>query len=218
MKKVVLCLLIPFLFQQCTDELREIDTVLSTQVEDNLRDQEFASHSGIPFNSYLGKYYKGENQPVLVSEKIENKISKRIKEQAHSYFLDKDISAEWIGDFEFDFGEYEFKVNSDRGIKVLIDDEIVIDDLDNLRQTSYKTFITLNGVHRILIFYNMDKSQIGNIIVEYYQSLHNAKNAKPLNDSKKSVKDFVTSINQVVGIDDADAPGISLEWEKISKE
>lgn len=206
------------MFQQCTDELREIDTVLNTQVEDNLPGQEYSSHSDIPFNSYLGKYYMGENQPSLVSEKIENKISKKIKEQAYSYFLNKDISAEWIGDFEFDFGEYEFIVNSDKGIKVLIDDTIVIDDLDNLRQTSYKTFITLNGVHRILILYNMDKSQIGDIIVAYYQSLHNAKNEKPLSDTKKSVKDFATSISQVVSIDDDEESGISLGWEKIREE
>ena len=126
MKRVIFCLLVPIVFQSCTDELKEIDSVMLT--EDFITRDINLSSKDVPHNSFAAFYYMKEDNKENVDHKIEGKINHKIDKSKS----DKaDLAAYWEGYFDFDSGEYEFQIGSDKQIKISIDDVMIFEGNSN---------------------------------------------------------------------------------------
>ncbi len=212
MKKVILLLLIPFVFQQCTDELYEIDEVITAQGEEKNSNLIVQKNAGsIPLNSYKATYYASENQNSTVTERIESNIGQVYDRLSNANPFTENASTYWVGDFEFEAGDYEFLIQSDKNVTVFIDNQNVFSDVNtSARRTSHKIFKSLDGVHRILIFYNMDKSKIAQKIIEYYTGLHSTEDSSGDQGSSRGVK--VSSFaDKIVEIEDR-IPHVFVNW------
>jgi len=194
MKKVLISLLVPVIFLQCTNELSEIQTVVGDNSSNSSTIPEVAD---IPHNAYKATYFNSRGNKTSITERNENSIEHKFQKNESSNMFNKTTSAFWVGDFDFDGGDYEISVQADKNVTVLVDDKYVFDGIGNVsRRISYNTFKALNGVQRVLVFYNMDKSQIAEMILEYYSEkntkekiLESANSLKP----SKIKSDFATT-------------------------
>ena len=98
MKKVIFGLLASVMFQQCTDELHEIDAVITTQSQEDLTSEFVIATGEVPLNSYSASYYYTQNQQEYVSGISEGRISHSFRTGKTIY---NDLGVHWIGDFEF---------------------------------------------------------------------------------------------------------------------
>lgn len=170
MKKVIMFLLVPFIFQQCTDELSEIDTVVG---ENSAYSSTTPEAAEVPYNAYKATYFNSHSNTMRITERNENSIEQKINEHLNPNTFNEATSAFWAGDFDFDGGEYEISVQSDKNVSMLIDNNYVLDVTGNdNRRISYNTVKSLDGVHRVLVFYNMDKGQIAKMILQYYAGMN----------------------------------------------
>ena len=168
MKKVFLLVLIPFLFQNCTEELHEIDAVV-TAADENIAGIDIGlSAADVPQNSFMGFYYYLRGQEPVVENKIEDNISFGVGDYSSDGV---DYSAYWEGYFDFDDGDYVFSITSDQALKVIIDDEIILDSSNENKLEQYKITHSLEGIRRLKVFYNMNSEQKLNEIVKYYAGL-----------------------------------------------
>ncbi len=138
-------LLVMLAFQLCTSELNEIDEVIGNQIE-------VSNNSS---NSFLAQYFKSDDLESSISSSIEDKISYDFNNSEYSSLESDEISAKWNGDVYFESGNYEFSVTSDKGIKVLIDNEVVLYDWENSTETTYTIYQQLDGVHKVNVEYNI---------------------------------------------------------------
>lgn len=170
MKRVFFYLLVALLFQQCTDELFEIDAVIPASDSNNILVSEYEINDQfIPKDSFSGAYYFMEDHKEKVVERIVDKINQSDISESD----DIDLSAQWVGDFEFEQGTYEFTVKSDKGIQVLIDNEVIFDNTNvQIRKNYFRIYKSLEGIRRLKVFYNMNSDQKLQKIVEYYASLN----------------------------------------------
>ena len=199
MKKVIFCLLVPFILQSCTDELHEIDSVVLSN--DHISDisQEINSKD-IPQNSFAAFYYYVENNKATVHNAYEEKID--LKDLGK-----KDFSAYWDGYFEFESGDYEFTINGDKEIKVSIDDVVIFDGSASNSKGGVKVGHSLEGIRRLKVFYNMNSAQKVQKIIEYYKSM------RGFEDDQESETPSNTSTN--AGGNSDDSAAILLDWRKL---
>jgi hypothetical protein len=214
MKKVLMFLLVPFIFQQCTDELSEIQEVVG---DDSAYSSTALEAAEIPYNAYKATYFNSHSNTIPITERNENFIEQKILISENSDTFNEATSAFWVGDFDFDGGDYEISVQADKNVTMLIDDQYVLDEIGNdNRRISYNTFKALDGVHRVLVFYNMDKSQIAKMILAYYSGM-NAKDRilESANSSKPSriSPDFKTANRNKEQI----LPHVIVQWRLQSK-
>ena len=187
MKKVIFCFLISVVFQQCTDELHEIDSVISVQENSVSEGDLIIDNKDIPLNSFSAFYYYLENHKPFVDNQIEHKIIHRFNKDDSA---DNDLSAHWIGDFNFESGKYELDIISDKGIKVFIDDKVVFEDWNNSGNNHFRINLTLQGIRRLKVFYNMNSNQKLAKIIEYYTNLH-----KELDEEESNVPTYNSLIS-----------------------
>ncbi len=64
------------------------------------------------------------------------------------------FSAYYVGTFDFNAGDVEFKVTADDGVRVAVDGNIVIDAYIDQGPTDYSAIVSLTGgIHQVEIFY-----------------------------------------------------------------
>jgi hypothetical protein len=167
MKKVIFYLLIPIIFQSCTDELLEIDSIVLSEDFSPIGNLVLDSKD-VPNNSFTAFYYSVQNDKATVNNTIEEKIDRK---KGRSNLVGNDLSAYWEGYFEFDSGEYEFSVSADKSLKVSIDDVIIFDGTKPNSSGGVTFAHSLQGVRRLKVFYNMNSAQKVQKIIEYYNSM-----------------------------------------------
>lgn len=172
MKKIIFCSLILVIFQQCTDELHEIDAIIPAQNQDDVTAQLEIGKQDIPLNSFSAFYYYTVNQQEFVSSASEARINHNFKKGRTIY---KDLGVHWIGDFEFENGDYEISVKSDETIKVILDENIVFEGPNDTQINGFTAKLSLNGIHRLKVFYNLSSEQKVEKIIEYYKKLNEEK-------------------------------------------
>ena len=207
MKKVIFCLLIPVMIQSCTDELHEIDSVVLAD-DFVLRKDIDISSKDVPHNSFTAFYYFVENNKASVDNKIENKIDHNIDK---SDLGKKDFAAYWEGYFDFDSGDYEFTINSDKEIKVSIDGVMIFEGSSNTNAGSIKVGRSLEGIRRLKVFYNMNSDQKLQKIIEYYKSMRESE------DDDESEAPISTSANAVGSNDQNQSitSDILVDWQRL---
>jgi hypothetical protein len=203
MKKVIFYLLFALLIQSCTNELREIDSVVSSHDYASVLDQNIESMD-VPHNSFSAFYYYVENNKATVSSAVEMKIDHHIEQ----FDQDKnDFSAYWEGYFDFDSGDYEFTVKADKTLKVYIDDIVIFDGNGSTSNAGVQVNRSLEGIRRLKVFYNMNSSQKVQKIIDYYRSLR----APEGDEESESV--FNTSTRSQGN--NAENQNVLLDWRKL---
>jgi len=110
----------------------------------------------IPDNAYYAEYFnnmKLEGEPVFTQ--IEEKINHNWLESSPGHGVNKDqFSVRWSGQFSFNEGYFTFHYRSDDGIKVWLDDRLIIDDW-KIRgaQDRKSTIFVSKGNHKVTCEY-----------------------------------------------------------------
>ncbi len=169
MKKVIICLLMPLTFQQCTDELHEIDGVVASS---GITSKELVLDAkDVPLNAFTSFYYQQENQNVVISkdtDKVINIGNSDVDPKKDEF------SGVWEGNFEFSDGDYEFNYFSDKNLKIMVGDKILFDGMSTQNMEQKRITHSIEGIRRLKVFYNMSNSQKLQQIINYYKSLNNA--------------------------------------------
>lgn len=159
----------PLTFQQCTDELQEIDGVV---VSSGITSKELVLDAmDVPINAYTSFYYHQENQKVVISkdtEKVINIGNSDVDPKKDEF------SGIWEGNFEFSDGEYEFTYFSDKNLKIMVGNKILFDGTSTQNMEQKRITQSIEGIRRLKVFYNMSNSQKLQQIINYYKSLNNA--------------------------------------------
>ena len=150
-------LFVTLLFQNCDsvlDELQEIDGNSDKvgEIEELILE--------IPQESFLAKYYQGTNFDSLVSYRLESNIDYYFENEPISGLSKDNFSIIWTGDFFFDQGSYDFNVVADDGIKLWINDELILDKWIDQAPTEYIVKKELSGSNRVRVEY-YDKGGAG---------------------------------------------------------
>ncbi|MCG8306496.1 MAG: PA14 domain-containing protein [Cytophagales bacterium] len=207
MKKVIFCLCISVIFQQCTDELHEIDAVVSSQVEGISAADLKGALNDIPHNAYSAFYYYSGDRQEFVQHRSETNINHNFRTNRTMY---DDLGVFWTGDFEFESGDYELNIKSDETIKVLIDDAVVFEGSNMDPDTAYKTKLTLEGIHRLKVLYNLNNKQKVEKIIEYYQKLNGEKDGGNTDHSSK-----ISVLPDGVKNSENPHPDVAMDWKRL---
>lgn len=215
MKKVLMFLLVPFIFQQCTNELGEMESVIGSNSEySSSISENDPGISEIPNNSFKATYLNPFDNNTRVTERIENSVELNFNEGISSKTFNDATSAFWVGDFDFNGGNYEISVQADKQVTILIDNQYVVKGIGRKNsRTRFTVFRSLDGVHRILVFYNMDKSQIADKILEYYTGLNTEEDATENSKSMKPTRIYSGSKDDS-SIAEKILPHIAVQWRK----
>jgi len=113
------------------------------------------AQQGIPNNAFLGEYFKDTQLGSLALTRTDNVIDFNWGEGSPDPSIGVNgFSVRWQGNFSFNEHWWEFNTLSDDGVRVFVDDKIVIDDWKSQEATSYSSRIFLTqGVHRIEVLY-----------------------------------------------------------------
>jgi hypothetical protein len=81
----------------------------------------------------LGTYFAGANFGIKVAERVDEKIDFDWEEgKAHPWLSDDDFSIRWEGYIHISTpGTYSFETWSDDGVRLYVDDELIIDEWDD---------------------------------------------------------------------------------------
>ena len=215
MKKVLMFLFVPFTFLQCTDELSDIEAVFGRGSEySSTTSENDPMISEIPKNAFKASYFNSYSNKTSVTERIENSVEQRFSKGINSNTFNDATSVFWVGDFDFKGGNYEISVQSDKNVTILIDDKYLFNGIERSEgRIRYNIFKSLEGVHRILIFYNMDKSQIADMILEYYVGLNTEKSPHEGTKSMKPTRIYSDS-NGIDLTTEKVLPHIVVQWRK----
>lgn len=106
-------------------------------------------------NSFYGCYYQGMNFESLKLTRTDNSINFNWGEGIPGAGVPADaFSARWTGNFTFDAGEYEFSATADDGLRLYIDNTLIIDRWIDQSATNYKVSRTLTaGTHTVKMEY-----------------------------------------------------------------
>lgn len=200
MKRIIFCLLIAGIFQQCTNELHEIDSVISSQIELKIADKD------VPRNSFSAFYVVSEDEHDFVQRSSDTRINHNFKKQNITY---SDLGVYWIGDFDFESGDYEMRIKSDEIIKVILDNETVFEGTSN-QPYGLKTKFALKGIHRLKVLYNMTNEQKVQKIIEYYQKLNEEETES---ESEQKTRTSVFGSNS--SISDTSNPDVKVTWKRL---
>lgn len=208
MKKITLGLIVLFTFQLCTIELNEIDGVIDDHIDADLIDGEAGDKIiSIPTESFLSQYFS-KNGETPISTRIENQIKHDFDNPLISGFNSDELSAIWIGDFNFEGEEYVFSIKSNKAIKVLIDKEVILNEIENQKETEYKVNHQMDGIHRLIIEYNIKE----NVSHSADETIDAAKST----DLGASTK-IANNSNPIVAVDNSTST-IEFEWTKAAKD
>ena len=94
MKKVIFCLFIPVMIQSCTDEMHEINSVVSLTDDSIVGSDLRISSKDIPNDAFTAFYYFLENNKTNVENKVEGNINHNFDNSEPGK---KDFTAYWEG-------------------------------------------------------------------------------------------------------------------------
>ena len=203
MKKVIFYLLFALFIQSCTDELMEIDSVVSSNDYASVLDQNIES-ADVPRNSFSAFYYYVENNKATVSNAVEMKIDRHFEQSDEGK---KDFSAYWEGYFDFDAGDYEFTMKADKTLKVYIDDVVLFDGSGPTSNVGVQVSRSLEGVRRLKVFYNMNSAQKVQKIIDYYRSMRDP-------DADEESESVVSTASGSKG-NAAENRNVLFDWRKL---
>ncbi|GEM_PF-2985740 len=150
MRKLIIGLIVLFTFQRCTNELSETENPNQQSTDAEVFNGDNIS---LPTESFLVQYFSNEDNRTI-SYNIENEIKHDFNRPQTKSIQPGQLSARWSGKFNFEKGEYEFNLKSDKGIEVKIDGETVLSDLENRKSQDFKILHKMDGTHQLDIIYN----------------------------------------------------------------
>ncbi len=215
MKKMMIGLMVMLVFQFCTSELNEIGGIVGDHIDPGLNGGLGTDRNDIPSNSFLVEYFQGGNNNTSISTRTESRINHDFNSPV-SNLQGEELGAKWTGDFYFNSGDYVFSVKSNKGIKVLIDDRIVLNDLENNKETNYNINQQLDGVHTIEVEYNIN----GNNSEENSVSIDSDTESITGNEGGNNTSNVTnTGINDesVVDVDNT-TPTVEVDWKPVDSE
>lgn len=135
---------------------------------DIVKDDELLSRQGIPIPSNN----QSQILNVYLLKKIDSQISKDVPLtdddiNNNPYVNSNEIIVTWNGSLVInDASNYEFYIKNSGGVKIYVDNNLVLENLDNNINNEYRNFsIDLNsGIHIITLFYWTDQSESLNLL------------------------------------------------------
>lgn len=112
--------------------------------------------ANVPIGEFCAAFFDGKT--LDPAKRIDTRIDKNIDfhwtKQPHLNVWRDNFSARWVGNFDLAEGEYTFTARADDGVRVWIDDELVIDEWrhQGARNFTAKQFLT-GGTHTIKMEY-----------------------------------------------------------------
>ncbi len=109
----------------------------------------------VPENAFTACFYNDTNLQNLKLGRTDSKIDFNWFDDSPNPQINKDgFSARWQGIFNFESGEYEFVTVSDDGVRLYIDNELILDKWYGQSATAHSAKKTLGqGKHRITMDY-----------------------------------------------------------------
>lgn len=106
-------------------------------------------------DSFLGCYYQGVNFQTLKLTRTDNQVNFNWAGGSPDASLPvDDFSARWAGNFTFESGNYEFSATADDGVRVYVDNALIIDQWRDQSATNYKATRSMTaGSHEIRMEY-----------------------------------------------------------------
>jgi hypothetical protein len=110
----------------------------------------------VPTGRFRARYYDGVKFETFVAERLEDAIALNLTpiQTVIAGLTGETFSARWLGDFAFDDGAYCFTVTADDGVRLFIDDALVLEKWVDQSPTAYTVERPLKaGTHRIKVEY-----------------------------------------------------------------
>jgi hypothetical protein len=106
-------------------------------------------------NAFSGCYYSGTNFDVPVLARQDNTLNFDWGSNSPSPQVPSDnFSARWEGNFNFDAGSYEFVATADDGVKVYVDNQLLINQWVDQPATTHRSSVNLTaGSHLVRMEY-----------------------------------------------------------------
>ena len=158
LKKTLINLIILFLFTFCTSNLDDLNGIVGDHIDSKNNEGYQKEDYSIPSNAFLGHYFTSNDYKTPISSRIEKGIRHDFNSLVIDGYNKDELSAKWIGNFYFETGVYTFHIRSDKGIKVTIGNEVVIDEDGNGEIETYRVDKELDGVHKVEVEYNLDST------------------------------------------------------------
>ena len=146
-------MLVPFLFQQCTEELHEIDEVILESDPSVSYNALTLDQGDVPDNAFTAFYYFGNGDRTRVEHKIEREIDYKLLQSKEG---DQEFAAYWEGYFDFESGDYEVILPTDNSMKVFVDGVSIVDGEDSQLNSYVKIRRSFDGIRHLKIFYNLN--------------------------------------------------------------
>jgi len=165
--RTIIILLLVFLITACVDSIPNDTTGdgETTQPSDTQEESsdpapdETDSVAGppndVPKNAFRGDYYQGQSFDEYISSRTDDAISFDFELSAPLEGMEVDyFSIRWTGRFEFEDDTYTFTARVDDGIRLFVDDELVLESWKNQPATTYSEQVELSaGEHTITVEY-----------------------------------------------------------------
>jgi hypothetical protein len=106
-------------------------------------------------NSFFGCYYQGINFETLKLTRTDNSVNFNWGVNAPDPLVPVDyFSAKWTGNFTFEAANYEFSVTADDGVRLYVDNILVIDQWRDQSATNYRVTRNMTaGSHQVKMEY-----------------------------------------------------------------
>ena len=113
------------------------------------------STNSLPIAEWKGEYWSNETlngSPALVRN--DETVDFRWEDKAPVGLPVDHFSARWTRTIKFKEGIYLFRVKADDGVRVYIDDKLIVDEWHDVKETTLYTFQrTLSGKHTLRVMY-----------------------------------------------------------------
>ncbi len=211
----MLGLVVLIAFQACTSELSEIDGVIGDNIDSSIIDDGRGDNFiSIPSESFLSQYFFTDNGSPI-STRIENQIHHDFNSPVDTNKESKDLSAKWTGNFYFEAGEYDFSIKSNKGIKITIDDNIVLNEPENQKVTSYSINQQLDGIHKLTVEYNIEDNILDS--EENNSSIDTEETVKKDSNDNNAATEIADNNKPVVEVDNS-TPTVEVDWTESKPE
>ena len=122
--------------------------------------RQWVLNPSVPVGEFLGQYYDGTNFQELLLTRVDPVIDFNWQGGSPDPVVPVDyFSVRWVGDFDFAPGTYRFTATTDDGMRVFVDDEVIIDQWRAQAATTYTTEQVLDGRHRVRVEYFENAAQ-----------------------------------------------------------
>ncbi|MCG8310837.1 MAG: right-handed parallel beta-helix repeat-containing protein, partial [Cytophagales bacterium] len=155
------------------------------------------------------EYFSSDRGQDPISKRIEKRIRHDFNSPVKKSIDPNDLGAKWTGDFYFESGSYKFSINSNKPILLKIDNEVVLDSEESSDDANLTVNQQLDGVHRIVVEYNMNNSTTDNT------TDNSTTDNTTDNSTTDNTTDNSTPTDPVVEIDNS-TPTVEVDWEDVT--